>query len=378
MKLALVTPDVVKGRGQGRVNYELVRGALEGGYAVTLITTQVAPDLAAHPRVRCVHLPVRHLPSRLVKDLWFGLGARRWLRRHVCEHDVIMIDGSVTWADSDVNTVHFVHGAWLRSPYHVSRVSHGPYAWYQGLYSRVHAFLEREAFSRARIVVAISEQVERELRDVGVPSQRLRLIPNGVDGDEFRPAPVDRSRLGLPGLAPLALFVGDIRSRRKNLELVLQALAAVPDLHLAVVGDTNHSPYPTMASELGVRDRAHFLGYREDVPVLMQAADMFVFPSRYEANALVLLEAMAAGLPVIATRTGAAGTMVTADSGVLLEDPSDVIAMREALRKLMDRTVRDRMRVAAREQALHFSWKRMVGAYLALFQELAPKRPSTP
>ncbi len=102
----------------------------------------------------------------------------------------------------------------------------------------------------------------------------------------------------------------------------------------------------------------------------MQAADMFVFPSRYEANALVLLEAMASGLPVVATRTGAAGTMVTRDTGVLLEDPSDVGAMREALRRLMDRSERDRMRVAARELALCYSWKRMTGTYLALFQEL--------
>ncbi len=66
--------------------------------------------------------------------------------------------------------------------------------------------------------------------------------------------------------APLALFVGDIRSRRKNLELVLHALTEVRGLHLAVVGDTARSPYPAMAAELGVMDRVHFLGYRRDVP----------------------------------------------------------------------------------------------------------------
>ena len=131
MKLALVTHDVIKGQGQGRVSYELVLGALDQGHEVTLVTKQVAPDLAADPRARCVHLPVAGLPSQLVRDLWFGLRAQRWLQRHARDHDVTMANGSSTWTSHDVNTVHFVHGAWLRSPYHVSRVSRGPVSWYQ-------------------------------------------------------------------------------------------------------------------------------------------------------------------------------------------------------------------------------------------------------
>lgn len=378
MKLVLATHDVVKGRGQGRVNYELIIRVLDHGHDVILIAARVAPDLAAHPRARWIRVPTDPLPTQLVRDAWFALRAKRWLRRHAAEYDLVMLNGTSTWTASDVNVVHFVHSAWLGSRYHVSRIVRGPYGWYQWLYSRVNATLERKVFERARVVVAISDQIERELRDVGVSPGRMTLIANGVDGDEFRPARVARGPLGLPEDVPLALFVGDIRSRRKNLEMVLDALPDTPGLHLAVVGDGAGSPYPPMARMLRVAERVHFLGYRTDVATLMQAADMFVFPSRYEANALVLLEALASGLPVVATRTGAAGTLITADCGILLEDASDVSTMKKALRRLLDPQERGRMRVAARQRALQYSWDRMAAAYLALFEDLIRRRDASP
>lgn len=378
MKLALATHDVVKGHGQGRVNYELISRVLGHGHDVILITARLAPDLAAHPRVRWIRVRTESLPTQLVRDFWFGLRAQRWLRSHAADYDLVMLNGASTWTASDVNVVHFVHGAWLRSRYHVARIVRGPYGWYQWLYSRVNATLERRAFARARVVVAISDQIERELRDVGVPSGRMTLIANGVDGVEFRPARVARGPLGLPEDVPLALFVGDIRSRRKNLEMVLEALPDTHGLHLAVVGHGAGSPYPPMARMLGVAERVHFIGYRTDIATLMQAADMFVFPSRYEANALVLLEALASGLPVVATRTGAAGTLITPDCGILLEDASDVPAMTEALRRLLDPQERGRMQVAARQRALQYSWDRMAAAYLALFEDLIRRRDASP
>jgi glycosyltransferase involved in cell wall biosynthesis len=377
VKIALVTPDVTRGQGQGRVNYEVVREAIARGVEVTLLSQQVAPELAQASGARWVEFPVRGLATQLARDLWFGFRVDRWLRRHAMEYDLVMVNGDCSWpwAASDVNAVHFVHGTWLQSPYHVSRVTRGPWAWYQWVYTRLHASLERRVFDQARVIVAVSTFVEDRLRALGVPPERVRVIPNGVDTVEFCPGRVERGRMGLPDGVPMALFVGDIRLRRKNLELVLEALTEVDGLHVAVAGATERSPYPAMARELGVEGRVHFLGFRRDIPALMQAVDMFVFPSRYESNALVLLEALAAGLPVISTRTGAAETLVTPDCGILLRDPSDRAGMREALRRLVIPSEREPMRTAARERALSHTWTNMARGYLALFEELSASRP---
>ena len=82
-----------------------------------------------------------------------------------------------------------------------------------------------------------------------------------------------------------------------------------------------------MVSQLGLADRVHFLGYRRDIAALMQAADVFVFPSRYEACTLVLLEALAAGLPVITAVTAGGSEIVTPDCGVVLSDSEDMAGL---------------------------------------------------
>ncbi|WP_237181465.1 glycosyltransferase family 4 protein [Paraburkholderia tropica] len=94
----------------------------------------------------------------------------------------------------------------------------------------------------------------------------------------------------------LLLFVGDLRTPRKNLGTVLEALKQLPEhVHLAVAGYLLGSPYPEMARQLGIESRVHFLGLVREMPMLMRSVDAYVFPSRYEAMSLSLLEAMAAG-----------------------------------------------------------------------------------
>ena len=110
---------------------------------------------------------------------------------------------------------------------------------------------------------------------------------------------------------------------RKNLDTVLQALVGASGVHLAVVGAREGSPYPALAERLGVADRVHFLGFRRDMAQIMQAVDIFVFPSRYEPFGIVVLEAMASGVPVILAATVGAAEVVTPDCGVVLPDPED-------------------------------------------------------
>jgi glycosyltransferase involved in cell wall biosynthesis len=152
----------------------------------------------------------------------------------------------------------------------------------------------------------------------------------------------------------------------------LRALAQTPGVHLAVAGGLEGSPYPAMARQLGLSERVHWLGFRRDVDALMRAADLFVFPSRYEPFALVILEAMASGLPLITASTVGAAELVTPDCGLIVSDPEDAGALAEALRELSaDGPLRQRMGCAARGIAEGCRWEQMADRYLALYAQTA-------
>jgi glycosyltransferase involved in cell wall biosynthesis len=368
--VALITHKFVRGDGQGRVNYEIARAALAAGHDVWLVANAVAPELAAHPRARVVRFDVGTWPSALLQNQVFAARTALWLRRHRKDLDVVHANGFVTWGRTDVSTAHFVHAAWLRSPHHTANLRSDWYGRYQRLYTWCGALLEAWSYSAARIVVGVSVQVRRELAAAGVDPARLRVIPNGVDVDEFAPGGGTRAALGMPDGVVL-LFVGDIKTPRKNLDTLVRALASVPHCTLAVVGDTKGSPYPKLARELGVADRVAFLGYRRDVPALMRAADVFVFPSRYEACSLVLLEAAASGLPVIAGRRTGGAELLDGECGVLLDDVEDAGELAAALRRVVGSAeVRAQMGAAARRAAERYTWAAMATEYLAIYREL--------
>ena len=377
MKLAIVTHKFGKGDGQGRVNYEIAREVLQQGHELILIATEVAEELQQHPAVTWVPIPVRRWPSALLKAQVFAFKSAQWLNANRGTFDVVQVNGFITWAASDVNAVHFVHGAWQRSPVHIARLRHDLYGFYQWIYTALNARLERRAFAETETVVAVSERVKKELVSIGVPATRIRVILNGVDLDEFTPGPASRSELGLPEEVTLALFAGDIRTPRKNLETVLRALVSVPELHLIVAGSTAGSPYPALCTQLGLSDRVRFIGFRRDIPALMRASDLFVFPSRYEACSLVLLEALASGLPVITAETAGGAEVVTPTCGLVLADPDDTAALAAAMRALTEnRGRREEMRLAARAIAEKYSWSHMADAYLQVCR--TSKAKSTP
>ena len=368
MKLALITHRVTKGDGQGRVNYEIAMAALNAGHHVCLVATHIAPELRSHPLAEVVYTRVSGWPSILIKNQIFALKSALWLARNRRRFDVIHVNGFITWGRADINTSHFVHNAWLQSPMHTWRTRRDWYGFYQWLFSRLNRTLELWAYRRSSVVVAVSEQVKRELIAAGVAAERIRVIANGVDLAEFRPEPVERKALGLPE-GVLLLFVGEIRTPRKNLDTMLRALTGVPEATLAVVGDVLGSPYPRLAQALGVANRVLFLGYRRDVPALMRAADVFVFPSRYEACSLVLLEALASGLPVISARTTGGTELLTPECSFLIDDADDATALSAAVHSLVVAgDVRLRMRAAARRVAESHAWALMSERYLDIYR----------
>ncbi len=373
MKLCIISASIMKGDGQGRVNYEIVQRALQQNFEVTLVVRQIDTEIKKHKLVKSIQFPLEKVPIELIRGILFAFLSDNWLQKHRDEFDVVMSCGSVISSPTDVNVVHFVHGSWLNSPFHTYRMRKDLYGIYQWLYTAVNAQTEKKAFKNTQAVIAVSNKVKSELVSIGVPSDRIQVILNGVSTEEFYPdVKISRSELGLPLDVDLALFVGDIRTNRKNLDSVLKALSQLPHLHLAVVGNTTNSPYPQMAKNLNLEERVHFLGFRRDIAKIMRVTDFFVFPSRYEACTLVLLEAMASGLPIITAKTAGGAELVSAECGFVLEDPEDIAALGKAMEALQgDRQLREKMGLAARYNAEQHTWLSKSSEYLNLFDSMA-------
>lgn len=191
-----------------------------------------------------------------------------------------------------------------------------------------------EAWSLRRLadrVVAVSEFARREyLADFGLSPSKVVTIHNGIDVERFRARPgmraAARSELGIPSSVPLAITVAVLRGP-KGIDDMLEAMPAaverIPNLHYIVVGEgpARHD-LERLVSERGLDGRVIFTGNRSDVPEMLAAADVFVLPSHTEALPTAVAEAMAAGLPVVATRVGGVPEMVDGDTGILVE-PGD-------------------------------------------------------
>lgn len=372
MRIAVVTHNIVRGDGQGRANLEIVRYARQQGAHLTLIADRVEEEILQEG-IEWIKVQPRIRSNWLMHGMEFQFKANALVNKLRSQFDIIHGYGGCLTAPHTLNTSQYVHTAWLKNAMHPSRTNSGFYAFYQRTYSRYNSRMERKAYHNARFVVPASNTVRRELHEeIGIPYERMRVILNGAEPSEFHPGTEDRAALGLPVGVPLALFAGDIRTGRKNLDSVLKALVDVPNLHLAIVGKKAESPFPALAEQLGVAQRAHFLDFRRDISAIMRACDFFVFPSRYEACALVLVEALSSGLPILTAETTGGAEVVTPETGIRLKDTEDVAALAAAMRELSADPARLKaMSAAAHAASAQYTWEKIASAYYALYQELA-------
>ncbi|VEP15938.1 Glycosyl transferase [Hyella patelloides LEGE 07179] len=378
MKICLVAINFIKHNGEGRVNYEIALKALAQGHNVTLIAHKFAEEIKQHPHATVIQLKSSKLPTTILKNFDFYRQTNAWLKKHGSKFDFIQVSGVSASFPADTYTVHFFHDTWLNSPFHPWQLKRNSYGLYQLIYGKLLARRQKKAYQQAKFLIAVSENLRQELIDYGFEPDKVKVINNGVDCQEFsgqNSTTNERKSLGLPSQVPLALFIGDVKLPRKNLDTVLRALTDVPQLHLAVVGRLRGSNYyPQLAVELGIGDRVQFLGFRQDVAAIMQSADFFVLPSRYDTFGMVVLEAMASGLPVVITQNMGVSSLVTRESGFTLPDTEDIPTLTAAMAELTHNpSLRKQMGAAGKAIAKANSWQVMANQYLEL---LPPPSPS--
>lgn len=227
---------------------------------------------------------------------------------------------------------------------------------------------------RLKAVICISRMVQREIVEhFGLPEAKLPVIYNGIDLDEYGPSlktgrAQTRRALGIPQDAPLLLFVGS-GFERKGVAALLRRLPR--EAWLLVVGkDRRLAHYQGLAARLGIAGRVRFAGPQADVKPYYGAADAFVFPTLYEPFGNVVLEAMAAGLPVLtSTSCGAAELIADGHNGWVC-DAFDEEALGTCMAALSDVARAATMGEAARRTAEGHGLETMAQRMVALYQDL--------
>ncbi|MGH7645529.1 MAG: glycosyltransferase [Gemmatimonadales bacterium] len=230
-------------------------------------------------------------------------------------------------------------------------------------------------------VVAVSMAMERFLvDDVGLPASGVATIYNGIDIDRYRhegPSDEVRRSLGLPHGARVVGTVGSlypVKGQTYLLQAMARVVAHVRDAVCLIAGRGELGPaLEREAAELGLGDRVRLLGYRTDVPALLSLMDVFVLPSLSEGLPLSLLEAQAAGKPVVATRVGGSPEAIADGQSGYLIPPREPVVLAERITSLLEDPARARAmgeRGRARV-ATTFSLETMARGYLGLFRACA-------
>ncbi|HUY68878.1 MAG TPA: glycosyltransferase, partial [Alphaproteobacteria bacterium] len=200
---------------------------------------------------------------------------------------------------------------------------------------------------------------------------RVHYLPNFVSVEKAQPVP--RASLDTPDDAPLALALGRLH-KNKGFDVLIAALVQAPRFHLWLAGEgPEEKALKAQALRLGVAARVHFLGWRADVPALLAAADVFVCSSRIEPLGNVVIEAWAAGVPVVASESAGPRELIRDGESGLLVPIENADRLATAMRTLADdKDLRARLAAAGRAAyEVAFSEPCVIALYRAFFAKAA-------
>lgn len=293
-----------------------VRAEVEGlarHFDVTVFSQRC--DLPELPGLEVVHVPAPDRPV-LLRYLAFHLGMplhhALWRARGGCAALTQTTQGQLPGAD--IAYAHYCHAGYLRNQWHESSVR-GLRRWARWCTHRLNAWSEARAFARARTIVVPSLGLRRELeRQYPQHMGKVRVLANPVAVERFRRPPAfdrdtQRRDLGLHEHDIVFGFMALGDFARKGLGLLIEALGALPAhrrsaVRLLVIGGRQGeiAEFQALAMRQGVAGQLKFVGMQRDVTSFLWACDAFAFPSAYEIFSLAILQAAAAGLPVLVSK----------------------------------------------------------------------------
>jgi UDP-glucose:(heptosyl)LPS alpha-1,3-glucosyltransferase len=331
MKVALSYPDCSRVGGIERVIYECAKYLARRGHDVTVFANRYEPSGAA---INYRHVAMPRTLKALQLRAFQQACKRAMLESRFDAHSsfgCVCPEGGVYWAGT-------VHAAWLhkakalRSPWSVARLKQRLNPSHPILLN-----LEKQHFSRGgyRRIIALTEEVKADLHHhYCVPVEDVDVVPGGYTPQEFNPGRTSEMRARMRrqlNFAPhekVVVFVAN-ELGRKGYPALLRALESMgdPRLRLLVVGRAAPGPHRLVT----------YVGSTADVAQYYAAADVFALPTLYEAWGLVIIEAMAAGLPVLTSRlAGAAIAVHEGKTGHLLDNPTDEVEIVRKLRPLIE------------------------------------------
>jgi UDP-glucose:(heptosyl)LPS alpha-1,3-glucosyltransferase len=364
MKVALSFPGCNRRGGIERVIYECAKFLSERGHEVTVFASRYEPGGVA---VRYHHVPTSRALRKLEPLAFHHACTRAMIESQFDVHGAFGIDcptGGVFWVGT-------VHAAWLEKA-KALRSRWSLAGWKQRL-NPVHAMLlslEKRHYRPGsyRRIVVMTEDVKSDLyRHYGVPAEHVDLVPGGYASAEFNLARTRelrqpmREELGFAQEDKVILFVAN-ELQRKGFPTLLRAVDSMEDPRLKILVAGRMAPSP--------HSRVKYFGATSNVARCYAAADIFALPTLYEAWGLVIIEAMASGLPVLTSRLAGASVAVReGETGNLLDDPTDEA---EIVRKLSPLIEGEHLSPEEIEASVaEYEWSRVLTKYEKVLSAMA-------
>ncbi len=366
MRIALVFPNCNRQGGVERVVLEAANYLSRRGHRTHLLANNW-DDALLDPQVAC-----HYIASGGMSSWRLATFARRAVRaaRQIDPIPEVFAGFGVQSPARSVTWVQSVHQSWI----HISQRHR---AFYGRMRQRANPFhatvlaLERNYYGKRRYrkLIALTDTVKSDLmRYYNVPEDDIEIIPNGFSPSEFSAARAEarrermRRKLRLASDQKVIVFVAN-ELERKGFGPLLEAFGRLRDDRavLMVVGRVNPSGYSGQISRLGDH-RVRFMGSSGEVADFYAAADVFALPTQYEAWGLVIVEALASGLPVLTSRlAGASVAVEEGTTGLLLDDPRDPTEIVAKLSRLLNWSPQSRARIS--ESVSGYSWDQILPRY---------------
>jgi UDP-glucose:(heptosyl)LPS alpha-1,3-glucosyltransferase len=310
----------------------------------------------------------------------------RYMRR--LRYDIVLTPGT-NCLDADVVSVHIVFAEFFARVKSELKFGRNPLRFWlrllhRRIYYRIIIALERQIYTNPRrTLVYIAQKVVADMERFYGRREFSPILYAGIDHDVFNPdrtralRPANRQQLRLEDSRFVLLLVGN-DWHKKGIRALLESLCLLRDLpiDLLVAGSDDPSTFRVLVAEKELSDRVRFLPPRKDVELYYAAADVYVGPSLEDAYAQPPAEAMACGLPVIASSQAGVSEIITDGiDGLILPDPANSAQLASMIRRLHDdRDFRERLGAKAAETARQFTWEQNARDLAAIFEEIIRRK----